>query len=104
LQAFAIDGRKVKALDVSVQVRARNVRAGQSPQQLPVVGIVFYDENRGMAGEKILGPWHGTFNWQLEKKRIEVPSRAREAIIRIGMFGSVGELSLDDVRISVAKK
>jgi protein-L-isoaspartate(D-aspartate) O-methyltransferase len=104
LQAFAIDGRKVKALDVSVQVKANNVRRGQVAQHLPMLGVVFYDENRAMLGEKTIGPWLGTFDWKTEKKRMEVPPRAREAILRIGLFGSVGELSLDAVEVQPAKQ
>jgi protein-L-isoaspartate(D-aspartate) O-methyltransferase len=103
LQGFPVDGRKVKALDVSVQVKGHNLRAGQVAQHLPALGIMFYDENRGMLGEKILGPWRGTFDWQTEKKRIEVPPKAREAILRLGLFGSVGELSVDDVQVKAAR-
>lgn len=103
LQAFGVDGRKVKALDISVQVRARNIRPGLFSEHLPVLGVTFYDENRGQIAEKTLGPWLGTFAWRVEKKQIEVPSRAREAIMRIGLFGSVGELSVDDIRLSAAK-
>ena len=38
------------------------------------------------------------------KKRadIRVPLKAREAILRIGLLGAVGELSLDDIRLQVA--
>jgi protein-L-isoaspartate(D-aspartate) O-methyltransferase len=65
--------------------------------------IIFYDENRALAGQGIIGPWTGTFGWQREAKRIEVPPRAREAIIRVGMFGAVGEMSIDDVDLKAAK-
>jgi protein-L-isoaspartate(D-aspartate) O-methyltransferase len=103
LQGFPVDGRKVKALDVSVQVKGRNVRPGQAPHQLPLLGIVFFDESRAMLGEKTLGPWRGTFDWQMEKKRIEVPGKAREAILRLGMFGAVGDLSVDDVQVKAVR-
>ena len=104
LQAFAIDGRKIKAIELSAQVRMNNVRPGQNAQQLPTIGVIFYDENRGTIGEKLLGPWRGTFAWQLETKRIEIPARAREAIVRIGLFGAVGECSLDDVQVKVVSR
>ncbi|MGA2621903.1 MAG: protein-L-isoaspartate(D-aspartate) O-methyltransferase [Thermoguttaceae bacterium] len=104
LQAFAIDGQTIHALEVSARVRARNVRPGQSVQQLPVIGVIFYDENRLTLGEKLLGPWRGTFDWQSEKKRIEVPARAREAIVRIGLFGAIGELAIGDVEVAAAGK
>jgi protein-L-isoaspartate(D-aspartate) O-methyltransferase len=104
LQAFAIDGRKVKGLDISLQVQGQNIRPGQSAQQLPMLGVIFYDENRGTLTERMIGPWRGTFAWQSEKKRIEVPMRAREAIVRVGMFGAVGEFCIDDVQVKAAGK
>jgi hypothetical protein len=33
-----------------------------------------------------------------------VPLRAREAILRIGLLGAVGEVSLDDIRISASSR
>ena len=103
LQGLAVDGRKVKALDVSLYVRGRNIRRGQNAEELPSLVVVFYDENRAIAGQGIVGPWTGTFGWQPESRRIEVPPKAREAIIRIGLFGAVGELSLDDIELKAAK-
>ena len=57
---------------------------------MPGVVISFYDENRATVGEAGLGPWHGTFDWQTESKRINVPPKAREAILRIGLLGARG--------------
>lgn len=99
LQAFAVDGRYVNRLELSVRVRYRDIRQGANALQLPLVGVTFYDENRGTIGEKLLGPWHGSSDWNTEAKKVEVPVRAREAIIRIGLFGATGELSLDDVQM-----
>ncbi len=104
LQGFAVDGRKVPALQLSMQVKATDVRAGQTPQQLPTAIISFYDENRAPVGEAGLGPWRGTFAWQLESKRINVPLKAREAILRIGLLGAVGEISFDAVELKAVKK
>ena len=78
LQGFAVDGRKVAA-DASFRRRfaARTSAPARTPQQLPGIIIGFYDENRpllGPGGEAGLGPWHGTFNWQSETKRISVPA------------------------------
>ena len=101
LQGFAVDGRKVAALDFSLMVRGTNIRPGQSVQQLPLLGIVFYDENRAIIGQGMIGPWRGTFPWQKETARVFVPPRAREAILRIGLFGALGEWSVDDIRMSV---
>ena len=102
LQGFSIDGRKVKAIDVSFYVRGRKIRQGQGAQELPALVIVFYDENRAMTGQAVIGPWTGTFDWQRETKSIEVLPRAREAILRIGLLGAVGEISFDDIELKKA--
>jgi protein-L-isoaspartate(D-aspartate) O-methyltransferase len=99
LQGFAIDGRKVTQLKLSAMVRARDVRPGQTARQLPAILISFYDENRATVGEAGLGPWRGTFDWQSESRRINVPQKAREAIIYIGLLGAIGEISFDAVQL-----
>ena len=105
LQGFAVDGRKVTQLDVSLVVRGRNIRPGQTPQQVPALGIVFYGENRvSLPEEGLIGPWVGSFDWQTEKKRIKVPTRARSAIVHIGLLGAVGELSLGKIELKAAHK
>ncbi|GAF77635.1 unnamed protein product, partial [marine sediment metagenome] len=45
----------------------------------------------------------GTFAWQSETGRIAVPTRAREAILRIGLLGAVGEISFDDIQLKAVK-
>jgi protein-L-isoaspartate(D-aspartate) O-methyltransferase len=104
LQGFAVDGRKVSQLDVSVRVRGRDIRPGQNPRQLPVIIISFYDENRATIGEVGLGPWRGTFDWQTEAKRLPVPKKAREAVIRIGLLGATGEIDFDELKLAPAGK
>lgn len=104
LQGFAVDGRKVTQLMLSAQVRAKDIRPGQTAQQLPAVTISFYDENRAGVGEASLGPWRGSFDWQVESTRISVPTKAREAIIRIGLLGAVGEISFDQIELKPVRK
>ena len=104
LQGFGVDGRQVRRLEVSLQVRGQDIRPGQTAGQLPVLGVTFYDENRATVGVGAIGPWRGTFPWRPETGQIEVPGRAREAILRIGLLGAVGEISLDDIRLRGAQK
>jgi len=103
LQGFAIDGRKVRRLEVSLNLRARNIRPGQDRTQLPVLAIVFYDQNREILGQQYLGPWRGTFDWQRDTAFFQVPPRAREAILRLGLFGATGELWVDNVEVKRAQ-
>jgi protein-L-isoaspartate(D-aspartate) O-methyltransferase len=103
LQGFAVDGRKVHEIDVSFWIRLENVKPGPETDQLPMLVITFYDERRGVAAHRPMGPWRGSFDWRKEQERIRVPTQAREAIVRIGLFGATGRADFDDVRISAAE-
>ena len=102
LQGLGVDGREVRQLQVTLEVRGQNIRPGQSADQLPAFIITFYDENRGTVSSAGMGPWRGTFPWKEESARIDVPTAAREAIARIGLLGAVGELSIDNIRLERA--
>lgn len=103
LQGFGADGRKVKQLEITLRVRGQDLRPAQAGAPFPRLLVSFFDENRAIVGEGHVGPWRGTFGWQLETARITVPPRAREAIIQIGLLGALGELSLDAITLSAAK-
>ncbi len=101
LQGFAVDGRAVSTLRLSFSVRGDNIGPGAKPDQWPQVVVTFYDDRRQSVGEESVGPFTGTFPWRREDKVLRVPLRAREAILRIGLLGAVGELSLDNLRLQV---
>lgn len=98
LQGLGVDGRKVSRLKFSTRAKTRDVRASNE-DMLPAVMMTFYDESRRDVGRHWLGPWRGTNDWRNYEKTIRVPSAAREAIIRIGLFGATGSASFDDVQI-----
>jgi protein-L-isoaspartate(D-aspartate) O-methyltransferase len=104
LQGMAIDGRKVGKIEVSLMVCGEGIRPGQSAQQMPGVVLTFYDEKRATVGQSALGNWRGTFGWQKESKRIDVPPRAREAVVRIGLLGAVGSISFDSIEVKAVGK
>jgi protein-L-isoaspartate(D-aspartate) O-methyltransferase len=99
LQGFAVDGRYVHHLDISVHVRSKNVVPEPSMHIQPLVEVQFYDENRATISDQAPGDTRGTRDWKVESLKIAVPVNAREAIMRIGMFGATGELSLDDLKM-----
>lgn len=99
LQGMAVDGRKVYELEFSLWVKATNVQPGRSPEEVPVLGIVFYDENRAAVGHSWIGPWQGTFPWRRKTEVISVPAQAREAVLRIGLHGGIGEICFDDIQV-----
>ncbi len=57
----------------------------------------------GQVGHAWLGPWKGTFGWRRESEVIAVPPLAREAVLRIGLHGGVGEVSFDDIQVKPAR-
>jgi protein-L-isoaspartate(D-aspartate) O-methyltransferase len=99
LQGFAVDGRAVAELEVSLWVKAFGVQVGPTPDQLPMLAVTFYDERRATVGHEALGPWRGTFPWQQDRAMLTVPIKAREAVLRIGLLGATGELSLDAIEL-----
>jgi protein-L-isoaspartate(D-aspartate) O-methyltransferase len=101
LQGFAIDGREVSNLQLKFWVRANDIRPGAKSDEWPRVVVTFYDDRRSIVGEESIGPFGGTFEWREQAGQIAVPLRAREAILRIGTLGAVGEIAFDDLRLTV---
>ncbi|MDA7979157.1 MAG: protein-L-isoaspartate(D-aspartate) O-methyltransferase [Pirellulales bacterium] len=100
LQAFPIDGTKVRQLTLEVTVRGENVRPGTNSFQIAAAAIGFYDRNRRLLGEDPAATWRGSFDWREEKLQVRVPPQAREAILRIGLLGGTGEIHFDNLRLS----
>jgi protein-L-isoaspartate(D-aspartate) O-methyltransferase len=101
LQGFAVDGKQVSQLEISYWVRGENIRLGDQSGP-PKIVVTFYDERRAVVGEESVGSFVGTFGWREETGRVRVPLRTREAILRIGLLGSTGDLSLDDLQVKAA--
>jgi len=99
LQGLAVDGREVRQLKVSLDVRGQDLHFGQDGEQQAMLAIVFYDERRAVAGQGTVGPWQGTFDWRQQSAVLPVPPRAREAIIRIGLLGATGKLWVDHLQV-----
>ncbi len=104
LQAVGINGREIATIDVSLWLRANDVRPGRSPRELPRVDISFFDEKQAPCGSQTAGPWYGTISWVRKQATIQVPPKAKLAVLAIGMFGAVGELAVDGVQLDVGQK
>jgi protein-L-isoaspartate(D-aspartate) O-methyltransferase len=100
LQGFAIDGRFVSALELKYWARGDGIRSSAAPnEERPRIVVTFYDDRRAAITEVAVGDFAGSFPWREGSGRIRVPLKAREAILRIGLLGAVGELSLDDLQL-----
>jgi protein-L-isoaspartate(D-aspartate) O-methyltransferase len=103
LQGFGVDGQKISKLDVRLWVRASRVPPPTGrPNQGPHLIVTFYDKNRAEVVNDWIGPFVGSFDWTEKQKRITVPPRARLAVLYLGLLGSTGELSFDNVSIKPA--
>jgi len=99
LQGFPIDGRKVHEIEASCMAKGKDIVPGPTPDQVAQLSVTYYDENRAIVGRTFIGPWRGTFDWRRFKETLRVPVSTREAIVHIGLLGSTGELSYDEVEI-----
>lgn len=99
MQGFPIDGRRISRLVVSAWVSYRNARRGRNNDELPAIVVTFYDRNRAPLGNRWIGPYQGSSDWVRQSETIRVPPSATEAILRVGLFGGVGEINFDDVQI-----
>ncbi|WP_339730379.1 protein-L-isoaspartate(D-aspartate) O-methyltransferase [uncultured Gimesia sp.] len=99
LQGMAIDGSKVHALDISLQVSYLNTAQGVENFQQPGFIIHFYDKIRRNIGQAYIGPWVGSREWHLQSKKISIPPQTREAVIQLGLNGGIGVLNVDQLKI-----
>ncbi|MEM8679668.1 MAG: protein-L-isoaspartate(D-aspartate) O-methyltransferase, partial [Planctomycetota bacterium] len=99
LQGFPVDGRERSELIVNAWVRLRRVEYGPEPHMTPKLAVTFFDENRAALATRWIGPWQGSSAWQPVEARMRIPKSAREAILRVGLFGATGTLDVDDVRV-----
>jgi hypothetical protein len=100
LQAFAIDGRAVKSIDLSCWLEGKNLRRGRGEGEAARMFVGYFGEDRMPCGEHGIGPWSGTFKWRKQQAQLPVPQKARMAILWIGLLGGTGELAVDDVRVT----
>jgi len=104
LQAFPIDGRKIRGLKISCSVKCSGVRSGLARQEIAGVTVTFFDKDRQTVGHVSIGNWRGTFDWLDFNRQIKTPASAREALLRIGLNGATGQASFDRVSIEAIKK
>jgi protein-L-isoaspartate(D-aspartate) O-methyltransferase len=103
LQGFAIDGQVVKRLRVSATVKSENVGVGQVRDELPAVTVQFFNAQRERLAIQWLGPYRGTHRWRTDRKVFPVPDGTKEAIVSVGLFGGVGTVAFDNIKVEAIK-
>ena len=99
IQSFGVDGKVVRSISLSVQVRGSDLRSGTHKDESPSIIVEFYNASRAPVGRRRLGPWSGSFDWEEHKKAISVPPRAKLGVVGIGLFGGTGELDFDQLQL-----
>ena len=99
MQVFAIDGKKVSVLKFSMSFSCENVVQGPRQKDFPAAAISFFDKDRKELKIHNLGPHKGTKDWLDQSIKVRVPHSAKEAIVRIGMWGSTGTARFDNVKV-----
>jgi protein-L-isoaspartate(D-aspartate) O-methyltransferase len=101
MQGFSLDGRKYALLKVSAQIAHEQTQRIPGRSEVPGVAVSFYDDERKELGFLFLGPFLGTSDWDKYSKSIPIPPQSREAILRVGLFGTTGKLSCDNIRLEI---
>ena len=103
LQGMALDGRKIRSLRFTLNIKHDGIRNSGRIHQAGLM-VHFYDATRKPVGDSLIGPWVGTQDWEKVVGTIRVPPQAQEVIIRIGLNGATGTLSVDDVDVSISDR
>lgn len=99
LQGIRIDGSLVKQVKFTATVKTENISPGPGEFDVPVLTIDFYDKDHRSLKLSYLGPFLGTNDWQRSEKVLAVPHDSYEIVIRLGMFGATGSMSVDQVTL-----
>ena len=104
-QGFPVDGRAVRELKITYQVRVVGLGSGRIPTEQPGVAIRFFDERRTRS-TRLVSPMRVLNNnqWSVVTDSLLVPVWSREAIIQVGLMGATGQIEFDQIQISSVKR
>jgi protein-L-isoaspartate(D-aspartate) O-methyltransferase len=100
LQAFGINGKRIRNLSISLMAGGEEVEPGPAPYDHPGLAIRFFDARNRMVGDDDMASRSGTFGWTQLSREIPVPEDAQMAMIQIGLRGALGRLSIADIRMT----
>lgn len=103
-QNFAIDGTKVKKLTISGAYRSEKLRANVDTRStVTLIKIYFFDKDRKPIqknGEAtVLSGEVGANPWVEFSQEIQVPPRAAEASMQVGILDGVGVVEFDGLEV-----
>jgi len=103
LQGLALNGRTIGSIDVSLWAQVQDVKRGSRGERAGVI-VHFYDGRRVEIGARPIALWDDDMSWKQVRRRIAVPAKARELILRIGLNGATGSLAIDGVRLVTRRR
>ena len=103
-QGFPIDGRSVRELKISYQVRVSGLGSGRIPAEKPGVAIRFFDERRARSTRLVAPLRILNSEWGLVTGSLLVPTWSREAILQVGLMGATGQIEVDKIQIIAVER
>ncbi len=98
-QGIGIDGRAVNRLNITLEIKGKDIYPDVDSRGFPGVYAIFIDDKRNSVKSSLVGGWKGTFGWRKATLSLTVPQSAREAILYFGLHGAKGTLWVDNVQI-----
>lgn len=103
-QGFPIDGRSVRELKISYQVRVAGLGSGRIPAEKPGIAIRFFDERRARSTRLVAPLRILNSEWGLVTGSLLVPTWSREAILQVGLMGATGQIEVDKIQIVAVER
>jgi protein-L-isoaspartate(D-aspartate) O-methyltransferase len=103
LQGLAVNGRTIGFIEVSMWAQTQDLKRGSRGERAGVI-VHFYDGRRVEIATQPIAFWDNDMTWKQIRRRIAVPARARELILRIGLNGATGILGIDDIRLKAGRR
>lgn len=99
LQPIGIDGTKKRRLEVEFWSRGDGIQGSILALQSSQMLVEFYDEDRVVCGDEVVGVPNGSYPWRRFAVELEVPKAAKLAMVHIGLLGGRGKICFDEVRV-----
>lgn len=99
LQGRAISGRKIAFLNFSVWYQTENIQRGSRGERAGLI-VHFYDAQRRELSHQPVTLWDNDMTWRQVRRRIAVPQRAQEMIVRVGLNGATGRAQVDGLSMT----
>jgi hypothetical protein len=99
-QSVTLDGRKIKKINISGFIKAKDIIPGVKPWQLARINLEFKDgKGKRIGGWPIVEAFSGTFDWKKISQTFEVPVNTRRVDIFAGLLECAGSAWFDGLQL-----